>query len=121
MSWNDDDEDEPLSSRKALERSDHGKKERDDAKASKKLSEHKSLQKLKREMFQKNVHGSVMLHKDTSTPKTFGPKSVEEKAAEQYQSGADESAKMEQMMDAAVQAEQDKQEAKQEEQTGSPD
>jgi hypothetical protein len=120
MAYNDD-EDEPLSTRRALERADHRKSERKEASQKKKVEQQKSLEKLKRDMLQKQVHGSVMLHKDTSTPKTFGPKSVEEKASEQYQSKALQGTSPEELMDNEEVKKQDEQETKQEQQSGSAD
>ena len=121
MSWRDDEDEEPLSTRRALERADHRTQEKKDALTKKKVEREHSKQKLKRDMFQKQVHGSVMLHKDTSTPQTFGPKTVEEKAEAQFKAQSEQNVTPEELMDQAEEQKREEEEAKQEEQTSNPD
>ncbi len=53
MGFDDDDLDEPLSSRKALERADHGKREKEDAK--KQAQEQKELSTLKLQVLRQGI------------------------------------------------------------------
>lgn len=120
MAWNDDKDDEPLSTRRSLERADHRKKERQEELNRKKMDQNK-LQKLKREMLQKQMPGSVILRKDSSVPQTFGPKTVEEKAGEQYEAKAEQGITEEELIDAEEAAVRDQKESKKEKRGGSPD
>ena len=121
MPWNDDDdvEDDPLSTRGALERADHRKGEKKDELRKKKEAQ-KSREKLKRDLLVKQVHGSVILQKDDAAPQKFGPKTVEQKAGKQYQPTAEQDVQQEQLMDAADEAKKAEDESKQEQSTASP-
>ena len=121
MIWRDDDDADSLSTRGALERADHRQQEKDEVLNKKKTEREHSNQKLKREMLQKRVYGSAMLRKDTSVPQTFGPKTVEDRAALQYKAQSEQNVTSEQLMDDADATERAKEEAKQEEQTADPD
>ena len=116
MSHDDDDLDEPLSSRKALERADHGKKERQMKQLQKEVQK-TQMQKLKREMLKKDVHGSVILRKDSDAKKTFGPKSHEDQAAQQYQSNQEQSSNPDDMIAREKEVEQIRQQSKEEQQS----
>ncbi len=116
MPQDDDDLDAPLSSRRALERSDHGKKDQE-TKRLKKEVQHSRMQKLKREMLKKDVHGSVILRKDSDDKKTFGPKSHEDKAAQQNQATHEQSAEVDDMIENEKEVEQIRQQSKQEQQS----
>jgi hypothetical protein len=116
MPRDDDDLDQPLSSRRALERSDHGKKDQE-TKRLKKEVQRSQMQKLKREMLKKDVHGSVIVRKDPDDKKTFGPKTHEDQAAQQYQSANEESANPDEMIKKEEEAEQIRRQSKEERQS----
>ncbi len=116
MSHDDDDLDQPLSSRKALERSDHGKKDQE-VKRLKKEVQRSRMQKLKRDLLKKDVRGSVILRKDPDDKKTFGPKSHEDKAAQQNQATHEQSADADEMIEKEQEVQQIRDQSQQEQQS----
>lgn len=119
MVYSDDDLDESLSTRKALETSDHGKKEKEMKKLKKEV-QRSQMQKLKREMLKKDVRGSVILRKDPDDKKTFGPKSHEDKAAQQYAAEHEDKANPDSMIAAEEEVESIRQQSQQEQQQDEP-
>ena len=119
MPLRDDDEDEALSTRAALERADHRKSEKREE-VNKKKDAQKSREKLKRDLLGKQIHGSVILQKDGSVPQTFGLKTIEEKSALNYQPTANQTVDQEQLMAAEEESKKADEESKQEDNQASP-
>ena len=112
MFSSDDDLDESLSSRRSLERADHGKKEKSEQK--KHVREKKELLKLKTDMLLKRAKASPLAKDDK---KTFGPQTFEEKSAKQYESVMDQKARPEDAVGKEEENEQREKEARQEQQS----
>lgn len=116
MLHDDDKDDEPLSNRSALERADHRKKEKEMKKLEKQVQQTR-MQKLKRDMLKKDVHGSVIIHKDADDKKTFGPKSHEDMAAAQFESAQEGGATAEELIAGEQEVEQIRKQSEEEQQS----
>ncbi len=112
MFSNDDDLDESLSSRRSLERADHGRKEKADQK--KQVREKKELLKLKTDMLLKRAKVSPLAKDDK---KTFGPQTLNDQAAKQYESVMDEETRPEDVIRKEEEDTRREKEARQEQQT----